>query len=100
VSELTSLGLSAVTEALEDSDGDCDSFGLDTVVEILDGIEAGSTSFGLSAGAELFGGIGGLMRLATEAAGGGLERFGELACDGARLGAGSSINMPLIGSNR
>ena len=100
MSESTSLGLSAVSEVFEDIDGACDSFGLETVLETLDGIEAGSTSFALRAGAELFGGIGGLIRLATEDAGGCLERSGELACDGARLGAGSAISMPLIGSNR
>ena len=90
-----------MTEALAAIDGGDVSFGLDAALETLDGIEAGSTSFDLRAGIEVLGGIGGLMRFVTEdEESGGRERFGELACDEVRLGAGSSINMPLIGSNR
>lgn len=94
------MGLGAVTEAWDCTDGECGSFDLGVVFVTLEGIEAESTSLGFSGGAVLLGGIVGLMRLATEDAGNGLERLGELVCDGTRVGAGSSINMPLIGSNR
>lgn len=89
-----------MTEAFDGTDGEGASFDLGVVLVTLEGMDVGSTSLGFSGGAAILGGSGGWMTLVTEDAGSGLERLGEAVCDGARLGAGSSINMPLIGSNR